>query len=748
MTTLRRPTSMKQKAVQNTLVNINNYGMLADIATRENMELYTKDITNSTWQNLYNSLLNILKDGIYDDYVQRYQVCVVFDNGERVDLSIMDLYMNIIMWRLLVVTDTPIRPIHIFYEDEMTGNSIKKYIDKFFISVNRTTKNNKTLSNIIADTLHFFHDIDLFSMYLSNTLNIEDTLDLMDADPEFNECMNADLSNIALDRVKEVGMEFANRSIDRIKKSKKILGYDHCLADAWRAREGINPKQYMEVAIGVGTKPDGKGGVFNHVITNSFMNGGVTDPVDYFIESYVSRLSQIIKFKSVSQSGAFARIMGLNNMDSFLCESESYDCNTKHLIPIIVKNDTHLRHLNLRYFRDFRNGIERCIDYETDKHLIGNTILLRDPITCASAARGHGVCYKCYGRLAYSVFDSQLKMGINIGRIASEFITSELTQKQLSVKHILDANIDKIIWPAVFYDLFELDVNIIQLSPQLENLKNYKMLIDPDDIIIENEADDSGVEDDSEAYVLCLSEYITSFDIVNVSTGEIITIASDNEEKLYFTNEFNGLIRKKGEPLEGKISISFAEIKDFPIFIIQPQNNEVTKILEKLKHLYNKASDVKNKTISGLLQEILDTNVEGNMNVSAIHYSVILMNQIRSTEDILDTPDWNSDNPHYQILTLNEALNSNPSVLISLSYQKIAKLMYTPLTYRKHKASFIDLFFMEKPQRLLRDLPDDNVGVNDIVAGEIYEPIVLLDPPDAITSSAADIADGYEDEDE
>lgn len=734
----------------NTLTNPGNYGALAGIAESPGFVLRVDDITAQNWKEYYDSILNILKDGIYSDYVQQYFVTVVFHDGQSAELSIMDLYINIIMWRLLIIVGTPVMPKHIFFEEETTAKDIKKYIDRYFISANRTHTNNKVLSNIIADTLHFFHDIDMFSAYLSNTLNLEDSILLMDKDPDYYECLHADLSNIPIDRVKEVGMEYTNRSINCItRNSKKLLGYDHCLADAWRAKEGISPKQYMEFTIGIGSKPDGRGGIFNKIINTSFINGGVVDPVDYLIESSVSRVSQIIKFKSVSTSGAFARIIGLNNMDSFLFGNESYDCGTKHLIPITVKTDGHLQHLNLRYFREYPSGIERCLDYEKDKHLIGKTIFLRDPCTCASAARGHGVCYKCYGQLAYSVFDSQYRMGVNIGRIAGELITSKLTQKQLSVKHILEANITKIGWSPAFDTFFEMEVDIVQINSQLNNLKDYRILINPDDIDIENEAEGTGIDDGDEIFVMWLNEFITEFDVLQVSTGEIFHITTSQEEKLYFTNEFNGMIRKKAEPVDGRISIGFSEIKDNPIFIIQAQNNEITRTLDRLKNLYNKVADVKGKDIHQLLQEILDTNIEAGMGISAIHYSILLMNQIRSADDILERPDWSSVNPSYQILTLNEALTNNPAVLISLSYQKISRIFYNPLTYRKHKPSFIDLFFMERPQRVIRGIDDEPV-VKKRDPGERYNPIIKIEDPNRITadSSGDEEENAYEDYDD
>lgn len=723
---------------KNTLVNLNNYGPLVSIATNPTTIINLDDIDKSNWRSYYNSILNLLKDGIYTDYLQQYQVTVVFHDGTPLELSVMDLYMNIIMWRLLVATNTPIMPYHVFFDDEMTANSIKDYIDTYFISENRTEYGNKELSNIIADTLQCFHDIDQFSNYLANTLNLEDTIELMNVDDEFYNCLHASFSGLPLDEVKDAGMRYTNKSIDRIKLSRDKLGYDHCLADAWRAREGINPKQYMETTIGIGVKPDGRGGIFNKIVSNSFVNGGVTDPVDYFIESSVSRVAQFIKFKNVSSSGSFARIMGLNNMDTYLYRDPNYDCHTKHLIAFKVKSAKHLEYINLRWYREVPNGIERCINYKRDKHLIGKTIYLRDPCTCASAARGHGVCYKCYGKLAYSIFDIETQMGVNIGRIASELITAKQTQKQLSVKHILEAKIDKLNWSPAFSTFFIMNEDIIQIDPELENPKDYKILIDPDMIDLENDAEDSGVTDDDDIAVLSYNEFITEFDVLQLSTGQIYHISNDKEEKLYITNELNGIIRKKAEPVEGKVAIGFNEIKDYPMFAVQMQNNEITQTLNHLKHLYNKSSDVKGKSISSLLQEILDTNIDGTMNIAAVHYSILLMNQIRSTEEILDKPDWDRVDPNYQILTLNESLNYNPAVTISLSYQKITKMMYAPLTYRKHGASFMDLFFMERPQRIVRGLPDETPPVKRR-PGEFYEPVIFSDDPNKITSDDGDI---------
>ena len=61
-------------------------------------------------------------------------------------------------------------------------------------------------------------------------------------------------------------------------------------------------------------------------------------------------------------------------------------------------------------------------------------------MTCESAAKGQGICYKCYGELAY------VNKDINPGRYASEKLSAELTQRLLSAKHLLETVIKKIQW--------------------------------------------------------------------------------------------------------------------------------------------------------------------------------------------------------------------------------------------------------------------------------------------------------------
>jgi hypothetical protein len=432
------------------LENLKNYNMYAEFV--KNPKEFTVDVSSinmQNWNDNFTGILNILRDGIETDFVQNTFLKLDFGNNKVIDLSITDYFFNLIMWYLIVRTGEQIKPRHLFFEEAITRKAIKNYIDKFFIEVNRKKLSNIELNNIIDDTLHQYAKVDIFYAYLANTINLEDTISLMKQNDEFNNIIHADLSNIPLEDVRDVGQNLTSRAIDIMKNSKHLLGYDHCLADSWRAKEGINEKQYKEFAINIGSKPNGMGGVYPVIINKSFITGGVNDLMSYLIESSTGRIAQILSKNNVGDSGHFARLLGLNNTDTFLHEDPNYVCDTKNFQEQYITKDN-LKMFKDRYYRRIPNGMEYIIK-ETDTFLIGETILLRSPMTCASHTRGEGICYRCYGDLAYTNND------INIGKIAAEEISSKLTQILLSAKHLLETVIKKIEWTESFFDYFEIE---------------------------------------------------------------------------------------------------------------------------------------------------------------------------------------------------------------------------------------------------------------------------------------------------
>jgi len=268
-----------------------------DLCNKGKQTIKTKDITKDNIDTHFYSIINILRDGIETEEVQSMMIHVVFANGVDCDLSIFDYAMNLMFWQLCTAVDHPINDVHLVFFEDITKKNIKEYIDNIFVDKYRKKLPFKDLNNIVDLVLGKFRDLRPFQVYLANTLNLEDTVDLMNENPEFDETMHFDITGIPLEDIKEAGMAVTNKQIKIIKNS------NHCLRDSFRTGEAISPKQYKEVAVNVGTKPNGQGSVYSHPIEHSLMNGGLATPEEIFIESSVGRVAQILQKTNVGESG-------------------------------------------------------------------------------------------------------------------------------------------------------------------------------------------------------------------------------------------------------------------------------------------------------------------------------------------------------------------------------------------------------------------------------------------------------------
>lgn len=674
------------------LNNLEGYYVFKNLVTNGSLTIHTKDITKENWNKYYTGCLNLLKDGIELPEISTKFVTVDFGDNDVVSLSIFDVFFNIIMWHLPLYCDG-IKGDALFFPNNMTQDAIKEYIDYYIIKM-RSRYTSVQLNNIIDDTLHSFTDVDDFSMYLSNTINLKDTVDLARKIPEFNSLLYTSLEGVKIEDVKNEGMKKADRSIEIIENSKHVLGYDHCLANSFKTGEGINPRQYKEFAIHIGSKPNGTGGVNPHIIDKSYLRGGLSTVADQYVDSASSRVAQIQTKKNVKSSGNFARILGINNMDSFLCEDLDFKCDTHNFQVITIKNEKYLHMLIDRYYRLDPEGLDYKIGPK-DNFLIGKQILLFSPITCASAAAGHGICRRCYGDLAYN------NHNICVGKYAAEQLTSQLTQKQLSAKHLLETIVEPYVWYPPFDLYFEVSTNTI--VPRADAPEAY-VLISPDSIYSER---DEEIDDDEDDGLTMsdyddLNEYITEFTLVD-SNGPH-TIKNEQEGEMYFTKEFLEYMKTDAEYSDDdeayKISLQDIVHKDIGLFSVRIINNDIDKGLKEIEHIINRKSNMMSIDYNkdALLESLIDTCIDIKLHIQSVHLEVICMNQIRSSHSILNNPDWSIPDQTYQILTLDGAIKNSPSIVNSLIYQKLGEALTYPLSYKKTAKSRMDLLFMKQPQ--------------------------------------------------
>lgn len=394
---------------------------------------------------------------------------------------------------------------------------------------------------------------------------------------------------------------------------------------------------------------------------------------------------------------AFARNLGLNNCDSKLHQDPNYSCDTKNFEVLTIENSDMLDELDMRYYRLHPNGIERKIDKRLDKQLVGQTIYLRSPMKCASAARGEGICYKCYGDLAY------INRDINIGQIAAELLSAIYTQMLLSAKHLLESAIVKMSWTDIFYDLFVVDYNQISLREDM-NYKGYKMIIED---IYEDEED----EDEETTGLVTnngeVANYILSFDIVDpkgVRTTVKVSDAENDFDNIFVHEDLMNFLDDQGVNDEGVFEIELTKLVKYPaLFTVDVKNNELSKTMKAIKNIIDNKKITKSYDTNSILSDFIKTNLAGNIKINSVHFEVLLMNQIRNADDILELPDWSKKNETCQILTLNESLTNNRSISVRLQASKIARALTHPSNRLLHRPSNMDPYYMEKPQEFLTE---------------------------------------------
>ena len=701
------------------LPHFENYGYYKELAQNGVQDIYTKDINDDNIDDHFKNILSILDDGIEDPEVQRFKINIHFRHGDC-GLYIEQYLYNLMFWTLITRSGKEIDTKHIVFEPVIKTDWMVNYINKFFIRKNLRTMDRITINQSIDRCISKFIPLQNYQMFFANSVDFDDTVELMRKYPEFNETMHLDLTGVPMQDAKELIMK--NEKIQQ----KYITAPEstHNQKYAFQTGEGTNPKQFAEVNVCIGPKPNGQGGLFTHPINHSFINGGLKSIEDIVIDSSIGRIAQIISKQNVGQSGAFARRLGLNNMDTFLNPDPQYSCDTKNFEEVYIKDNSMLSMFDMRYYKLSYNGVEHILNAEVDKHLIGKTLLFRSPITCASAAKGFGICYRCYGLLAY------LNNDINVGQIASEQLSSKYTQRLLSAKHLLEASVIKMTWTQPFYDLFNVEYDRIILKENVD-YRRYNLIIDPDAIIDESDSGDDDVEGATDVDE-DNNDYVYNFQ-VQYPDGRIESIYTNESDPIYLDDDLIAELEKEDVNDDGVYIIPLTRMIGLNLFYVDIQNNELSKTMKQIKNLIDNKSSIKLHDRNTLLQDFIAYNLQGGIKINSVHFEVLISNQIRHPDDILLEPDWEQSNAGYQLITLEDAITNSPRISVRLQGSKLKKTLTSAANHVLYKPSNLDPFAMERPQDFINPKLVDRS--NDIPERKIIKPIYFIDNDTGINST-------------
>lgn len=715
---------------------IYDYGVFTPVVHGMSISINTCDITKHSIDDYTNNLKDVFLDYIEIPEVQKTKVTFIFDNGMMVKLPLAYALVNIIAWGFIIKTNQIIKPYHVFFNKAgITNNYIKTYIDKFVIIPVRDASGSDSnvmvihnLNRVIYDTLRNLKYVDQFAWFFNNSINNEDFILMYNNCPGFREIMDRHKTNyysqFSPDQMNSEALKDMNTLIEYIIDAKKYIGRDHCLSDAFRAKEGIKPKQAREMYTNIGVKPNGDGGIFPYVANTNYISGGANNVAFHILESLIARIAQNLSKKNTARSGQFSRIMVLNcsHTKKYTVPYSNridmaYDCGTRNFVKYKVTDETALRKIADRFYRMNELGMEFRISniynaVKDNSDLIGKEIYLRSPIKCKSAAMGMGICHKCMGEL-YNIVPA-----INIGAYCVTNLTEVLTQMMLSAKHLLEAKIDELTFDTSYLSeeqiakFIILDEGTIFINPDIEDAKKWKLVIRDGDIqeeilaSLENDEDDD-VDTSFEDTI----KYVNIFYLRNDSTGEIYPIKTSNIDNFELSDWFVEYIelKKLNDICEDIVIPVSALIGDeYPLFNVGGiHNDDMSARLESVIKVINLKANTDSYTAETFLETLSNQlNGIGLDGIMSVHLEIIIMNQIRSGSDIIELPDWSIPNQsNYQVLTLKKAIMTHPSISISLQSEDIARMFYSPVSFRKHEPSAYDLLYMTQPQKFLSHEP-------------------------------------------
>ena len=548
-----------------------------------------------------------------------------------------------------------------FYFNVKDIYEMEKYFDRIieFYQIEKEIEIGETLVEII-DKINYI-DCKMNKMY-GPTIDLLSIIELAERNKEFEKILYHPEIKFSASAINaEKIMKITN---DKVKKLKEIIVNDGktSLAKFIQSGSGVNLKQLGQLFGVIGLKPDLREKIIPFPIDTNFALG-LKNIEHFYINATGCLKALLTSHNSIKDSGYLTRKLGILSIDTFI-DKEVDDCGTKHLLPIKIENETYLKFLHNRWYLEDDEDEEYKLLNEEDTDLIGKTILLRSPITCACK---HGICKTCYGEL-YKV-----NQNMNIGIIAILILTNLISQRLLSAKHLLTAVVKMIGWDPRMLDYFDIFINrIIKKEDANISIKIKKDHIDTNE---ESEVDQYEINqfiivDDNKEIVIDLHIVVT----LNEYLNELLESVYDEENDVYVFKNKN-----------------LVEINS--LFSFQINNNGLTRALIEITNLIEKNSYIKEHNMFEVYEKFTSLVDEAGIDINFIHLEVILMNMMHftgsreelATEDIM---------PEYNIYNISDSVQygkNSPSK--SLIFEYIRKQILTDSfgTFQKTGSSVYDV---------------------------------------------------------
>ena len=651
-----------------------------------NEALYTE-----TYEKYYNKVLKSFAD-------RKKVISVDFPDGNTYKMKINKFLVNMILWRPFMVFKKDITPEYIIEVSNINTDVIANYFDIIiykFVEEDDVDPDemNLCLAEMITQLGYFSLD---FNKIIGNTISIYDMIQLSKTCPEFDELLHTryDENKIVTRKIEE----------DLSAKTKVLLGLlsknKNCLQDYVNSKEGLNKNQLTQFLINIGPKPDLQENVYPKIVNTNFVSDGLSTVSDYFINSNGGRKAAITNHSKTKASGYLMRKLSILCINALLSDTVD-DCGSTNYIKINMNSTDTMKRYDKRFYYSKKKNELKLFTYndEAKEKFKNKTLLFRSPATCCSP--DGKICKKCYGTL------SKYNYNIHVGILGILILTSQITQKMLSSKHLLKTDSKEIQWDENFQELFTLNGNILQLNDSVDGLNRYTLIISEDEIQDNEEGlDDNDYSDDEdmskEGNLTNITKYFRKFVIRkkieklpgHKYDGDYEYYNIDNYIDLYISPYFERVLKKSVINDDGDYEVSLKDIElNNPIFYIDIANIGLSAILNDIIALIDKKERLGTNTYNEMIVKFVDLCNDSGIIINSVHLEIIIRELIKDSSNILQRPDFSKKDPSYILLRLSESILNSNSIITSISFERFKEQIYNARTYKKTAGSPLDDFF-------------------------------------------------------
>lgn len=622
------------------------------------------------------------------------------DEEKTYELPISKFLLNLNAWRPLIELNTIQKyyrhKIEVMDESFIVGTmmsnnlrmgleaKVKQVLDDYGITFERISELLKVCIERYQEASIEFSLIDIHSVLTLESIFLNDYRKSEKIRELNNTKIDQSLQTV---EVEDLLKKKTNELITEMGRTKNPIWYIS------KAGNHIKQKQVQELYISFGQIPDVTGNVIPYTMQGNGFAGGYIDPTTYYIAATGARLSSIMNKEHMGEAGYLSRNLILLSRTLTLSKTV-YDCGTKHLLPITVKDSTFLHRLENKWYCENEGEPLKLIHYEDCKHLIGKRIKIRSLITCAC---GNEVCHVCYGK------DSHLVMNMpGMAIFNTETYSEPVGQNILSTKHLLFTAANKIDFSENFSKYFKYNAGDVYLKDKDEwdeniSTNNLSIRIEEDKCIPVN-------QQDMQDYNTFGNNVESPFYIYDSKTRKYEKIEIINYESMFIDAQsmknFKIVADRKSEGGKRYYEIPLDTLSnelEGRLLSIDIKNNGLTDNLYAIMNLLGKNAN-KYDDYSVLAQEFFETLFNAGINSKVVQAEVILNRLVRDANDLYKRPNFKEFKaPEYKILNINQALLNTKAPTIGFSYQELKRQLLSDDIYEiKDGSSYLDPLYATK----------------------------------------------------